>query len=76
MNSRAGSPLVTILRSVAGFLLVLAATPFLIQGGFSRYAKYGTPAHPDWRYLAIAAVMLAAGSFLIRPFWWRHPGRR
>jgi hypothetical protein len=47
MNSRAGSLLVTILRIAAGFLLVLAATPFLIQGGLSRYARYGTPAHPD-----------------------------
>ena len=76
MHTRAGSLLVTILRMVAGFVLVLMATPFLIQGGLSRYAKYGMPAHADWRYLGVAVVMLAAGTFLIRPFWWRWLGRR
>jgi hypothetical protein len=52
------------------------AVPLLIQGGFSRYAKYGTPAHADWRSLGLAFVMLGVGSFLIRPYWWKSLGTR
>ena len=64
----------TILRIAAGVVLSLMAVPLLIQGGFSRYAKYGTPAQPDWPYLGLAFVLLGVGSFLIRPYWWRFLG--
>jgi hypothetical protein len=60
-----------VLRIVAGAALMLAAAPLLIQGGLSRYAKYGEPPHADWRYLVVAFLMLASGSFLVRPYWWR-----
>jgi hypothetical protein len=76
VRSCAASVLLTILRIAAGLALMLAASPFLIRGGLSRYAKYGTPAHTDWRYLAVAFLLLGAGSFLVRPYWWKHLGRR
>ncbi len=76
MHSRTAALFVTALRILAGFALMLAAIPLLIQGGLSRYAKYRMPAHPDWRYLAIGLAMAAAGAFVIRPFWWRQPGNR
>jgi len=44
----------------------MAAGPFLIQGGLSRY---GGPA--DWRFIAIGLAILAAGLTCIRPGWWR-----
>jgi hypothetical protein len=56
-----------ILRIVIGILLALAAGPFLIQGGLSRYAAFGVPAHPDSRMLVIGLILLAAAAFLIRP---------
>jgi hypothetical protein len=74
MRGRAGHVLLTILRIAAGAVLALMAVPLQIQGGFSRYAKYGTPAHADWRYLGLAFVMLGAGSLLIRPYWWKSLG--
>jgi hypothetical protein len=63
-----------ILRIAAGLAIMLMAVPLLIQGGFSRYARYGIPAHPDWRYLGLAFVLLTVGSFLLRPYWWRYLG--
>jgi hypothetical protein len=75
MRSRASAFLLTVLRIAAGLALMLAASPFLIRGGFSRYAQYGMPAHTDWRYLAIALILLIAGSSLVRPCWWKHLGR-
>ncbi len=56
-----------ILRSVAGAVIMLSAVPFLIQGGLSRYAKYGIPRTPDWRLLLVGLVMMAIGGVLIRP---------
>jgi hypothetical protein len=76
MRGRAGHALLTILRIAAGAALAVMAVPLLIQGGFSRYAKYGTPAHADWRYLGLAVVMLGVGLFLIRPYWWKSLGTR
>ncbi len=75
VQPRIASVLLRILRVIAGLALAAMATPLLIQGGFSRYAKFGVPPHPDWRYLALAICMLAAASVLIRPYWWRHAGR-
>ena len=76
VHSRAGIVLLALLRIAAGLLLTLMAVPMLIQGGFSRYAEYGMPAHPDWRYVALGFVLLGAGSFLVRPYWWRSVGTR
>lgn len=76
MHSRAATALFTIIRIAAGLVIALTAMPFLIQGGLSRYAKYGIPAHADWRYIAIGLGMVALGTFLIRPFWWRHISKR
>jgi len=64
-----------ILRFVVGLALMLSASGLLIQGGFSRYAKYGIPPHANWRLIAAGLLMLAIGAFLIRPFWWRHLSR-
>jgi hypothetical protein len=58
------------LRCTAGALIVLSAVPFLIQGGLSRYAKYGIPRTPDWRLMLVGLVMVAIGGVLIRPFAW------
>src|SRR5262249_62089680 len=62
------------LRGAIGIGLMLTATGFLIQGGFSRYAKYGIPSHTDWRMIALGLIFLFAGGFLIRPgyFLRRH----
>jgi hypothetical protein len=56
-----------VLRSAAGAVIMLSAVPFLIQGGLSRYAKYGIPRSPDWRLMVVGLVMLAIGGVLIRP---------
>lgn len=64
-----------LLRIAVGYLLMGVATAFLIQGGFSRYARNGVPPHADWRYLAMGVATLGIGSFLIRPFWWRYLSR-
>ncbi len=61
-------------RIGTGILLALISTAFLIQGGLSRYAKFGTPPAPDWRVIFTGLVMLAIGLLLIRPLPWtrRH----
>jgi hypothetical protein len=65
-----------VLRSVAGFALMLSAAGVLVQGGFSRYAKYGMPPHADWRIIAFGLVLLSAGAFLVRPsFFLRRNSR-
>jgi hypothetical protein len=64
-----------ILRGGIGIVLMLIATAFLIDGGLSRYAKYGIPPHADWRLIAIGLAIGAIGGFLIRPFWWRRLSR-
>jgi hypothetical protein len=56
-----------VLRPVAGFALMLSASGVLVQGGLSRYAKYGMPPHADWRMIAFGLVLLSAGAFLVRP---------
>jgi hypothetical protein len=56
-----------LLRIAIGFVLVLAAAPFLIRGGFSRYARLGIPVKPDWGMVATGIVILAAGALCIRP---------
>ena len=73
MHARAALML-KILRVVIGIGLMLTAAGFLIQGGFSRYAKYGIPPHTDWRMIALGLIFLFAGGFLIRPgyFLRRH----
>jgi len=76
MQSHAGNLSLKIVRIVIGFALMLSASGFLIQGGFSRYAEFGMPPHADWRLIAIGLFMLGIGGFLIRPFWWRHLARR
>jgi hypothetical protein len=57
-----------------GILLALVSTAFLIQGGFSRYAKFGTPPAPAWIVMFTGLVILAVGLLLIRPLPWtrRH----
>ncbi len=72
MQSHAGNLSLKIVRIVIGFALMLSATAFLIQGGFSRYAQFSVPPHADWRLIVIGVCMIAAGAFLIRPFWWRN----
>jgi hypothetical protein len=62
--------LLRFLRIILGGFLVLSAIPALIQGGLSRYARIGIPAHPDWKWITVALVMLAVGLLLIRPFPW------
>ena len=60
-----------ILRIALGFLLVLSAGPFLIQGGLSRYAMQGMTPHPDRRMLAMGLIMALSGVLLLRPLPWR-----
>jgi hypothetical protein len=56
-----------LLRIGLGILLVLSSTGFLIQGGLSRYAKFGIPPAADWKVLSIGLMMVAIGLLLIRP---------
>ncbi len=56
-----------VLRSVAGFALMLSATGFMIEGGVSRYAQYGVPPHADWRIIGVGLILFGAGAFLLRP---------
>ncbi len=56
-----------VFRTVAGFALMLSASGVLVQGGLSRYAKYGMPPHADWWIIAFGLVLLGAGAFLVRP---------
>ena len=62
-----GRTILSVLRGIAGFALMLSAGGVLIQGGLSRYAKYGMPAHADWRIIAFGLVLLSLGAFLVRP---------
>lgn len=55
------------LRYVIGSALMLSASGVLIEGGLSRYAKYGMPPHADWRIIAFGLILLSAGAFLLRP---------
>ena len=50
-----------IVRSVLGGAIVLSSTPLLIQGGLSRYAKYGIPPTPDWRLIILGIGMMTVG---------------
>jgi hypothetical protein len=56
-----------VLRITAGLALLVSATGFLIEGGLSRYARFGIPARPNWRLIAIGLVMAGMGGFLVRP---------
>ena len=67
-----GRTALRVLRSVAGFALMLSATGVLVEGGLSRYAKYGMPPHADWRIIAFGLVLLSAGAFLVRPGFFLH----
>ena len=62
-----GQTTLKVLRTIAGFALMLSASGVLIQGGLSRYAKYGMPPHADWRIIAFGLLLLGAGAFLVRP---------
>jgi hypothetical protein len=42
-----------VVRFVVGAALMLSAGGVLIEGGLSRYAKYGIPPHADWGIIAI-----------------------
>jgi len=66
--------MIVILRLIAGVALICCATPFLIEGGLSRYGRGGIPADPDWRLIAIGLAMAGAGGVLIRPI--KSWGRR
>jgi|GEM_PF-4061786 len=67
-----GRTMLKVLRSVVGFALMLSAAGVLVQGGFSRYAKYGLPPHADWRIIVFGLVLLSAGAFLVRPGFFLH----
>jgi hypothetical protein len=56
-----------VLRTIAGFALMLSAGGVFVQGGLSRYAKYGMPPHADWRIIAFGLLLLGTGAFLVRP---------
>jgi uncharacterized membrane protein HdeD (DUF308 family) len=58
--------IMTFLRVGLGIVLALISTAFLIQGGLSRYAKFGTPPAPDWIVIFTGLVILAIGLLLIR----------
>jgi hypothetical protein len=56
-----------VLRSVVGAALILSASGVLIEGGLSRYAKYGIPPHANWGIIAFGLILLSTGAFLLRP---------
>jgi len=56
-----------IARITTGLLLAFISVSFLIQGGFSRYGKYGIPPHPDPALIAVGLIALTIGLFLLRP---------
>jgi hypothetical protein len=60
-----------IVRMLIGLFVMASAAPFLIQGGLSRYAKYGIPANSEWRYLVIGLLVLAIGAVIFRPLPWK-----
>ena len=62
--------LLKIFRVLLGLLIMASAAPFLIQGGLSRYAKYGIPPSPNWRYLVIGLIILAIGGLILRRLPW------
>ena len=62
--------LLKIFRVLLGLLIMASAAPFLIQGGLSRYAKYGIPPSPNWRYLGIGLIILAIGGLILRRLPW------
>lgn len=53
-------------RFVVGAALMLSAGGVLIEGGLSRYAKYGIPPHADWGIIAFGLILLSTGAFLLR----------
>ena len=57
-------------RLVVGIAPALCSVGFLIEGGLSRYAKFGVPPEPQWSVIAMGLAMLAGGLFLLRPFPW------
>ena len=63
------------MRMAIGLLIMASAAPFLIQGGLSRYAKYGIPQNPDWRYLVIGLIVLLLGAIIFRPLPWTSQRR-
>ena len=56
-----------VIRIAAGIALVLSSTSFLIEGGLSRYARFGIPAHSDWRLITVGLLLAGAGGYLLRP---------
>lgn len=56
-----------IVRILIDLLLLFSATGVLIQGGLSRYARYGLPPQTDWRLILFGLLLAAAGGFLVRP---------
>jgi hypothetical protein len=71
----ASALMLKVLRIALGFVFVLTAGTFFVEGGFSRYAQFGMPAHADWRFITLGFVAAFIGAFLVRPFWWRHLSR-
>ena len=66
-----------IVRVLLSLLIMASAAPFLIEGGLSRYAKYGIRPTPNWRYFVLGLIMLAIGALILRPLPWtsqRHRG--
>jgi hypothetical protein len=63
--------LLKTLRIIIGFVLVCAAVPILIQGGLSRYARFGVPSHANWPMIVTGLALTAVGLTCIRPDWWR-----
>lgn len=56
-----------VLRKIVGLLLALAAVPFFIEGGLSRMARVGIPAHPNHWMLIPAFVLIAAALYVHGP---------
>ena len=56
-----------VLRLIAGIALLCMASGFLIEGGLSRYARFGIPTRPSWGLIAIGVLMAGAGAALVRP---------
>jgi hypothetical protein len=59
-------------RSVLGIALMLSGSGVLVEGGLSRYAKYGIPPHADWGIMAFGLILVSAGIFLPRPGYFLH----